>query len=61
MVICRIDGIKYNLERLDDKELIRLRDNVVQKVKFLMQDLTVLESVVLDRQLLKLPLDYGDE
>jgi len=60
-VICRIDGIKYNLERLDDKELIRLRDNVVQKVKFLMQDLTVLESVVLDRQLLKLPLDYGDE
>jgi len=61
MMICRIDGIKYNLERLDDKELIRLRDNVVQKVKFLMQDLTVLESVVLDRQLLKLPLDYGDE
>ena len=60
-MIHRIDGIKYNLERMSDEDLGKIRDRLVHKVKFLLQDITVIESVILDRQLLKLPFEDGDE
>lgn len=60
-MIHRIDGIKYNLERMPDEELGKIRDRLVHKVKFLLQDITIIESVILDRQLAKLPFEDEDE
>ncbi|NDB86200.1 MAG: hypothetical protein EB127_26415 [Alphaproteobacteria bacterium] len=60
-LIQRIDGIKYNLDKMSDEDIEKIKNILVRKVKYLMTDLTILESILLDRQLLKLPLDYGDE
>ena len=57
MNIHRIDGIKYNLDRLSTKEIEKLVTQVANQVRSLMTDITILESVLLDRQLIKLPLD----
>lgn len=61
MNIHRIDGIKYNLDRLHTEEIEKLVAIVTNKVKDLMVDVTILESVLLDRQLLKLPFKDEDE
>jgi hypothetical protein len=60
-MIYRIDGVKYNLERMPDEELQKIADRLAHKVKYLMQDITVVESVILDRQLLRLPFEERDE
>lgn len=57
----RIDGIKYNLDRLPDKEIENIRDRLVKQVAKLLQDVTVLESVLLERQLIKLPFEDVNE
>jgi hypothetical protein len=57
----RIDGIKINLNRLPDVEIARIRDNLIQKVKLLMQDITILEEILLARQLTELPFDDNAE
>lgn len=61
MEVHRVDGIKYNFERLTAGELEGIRRNLIEKHAQVTGEIALLDSVLFERANDQLPLEQGYE
>lgn len=57
----RVDGIKYNFDRLTDEELAGIRNHLLEKHARVVADIALCETVLLQRHQTPLPgIEFDD-
>lgn len=57
----RVEGIKYNFDRLTDAELENIYGHLVEKANVLLGEIALVDTVIVNRNNPQMELPYGDE